>query len=110
MCDKVVLFFFFIIKYTWYLGIDFKNDILIVMILDFESTNYSLFMFQLQQQMLKALNPALNFDMTNEQIIDMMNQSGFGMVAMATGDQQQQQQQMTALTQVRMRKHDIVSY
>ena len=60
--------------------------------------------------MLKALNPALNFDMTNEQIIDMMNQSGFGMVAMATGDQQQQQQQMAAQTQVRMRKHAVVSY
>ena len=67
-------------------------------------------MLQLQQQMLKALNPALNFDMTNEQIIDMMNQSGFGMVAMATGDQQQQQQQMAAQTQVRMRKHAVVSY
>ena len=69
-------------------------------------------MLQLQQQMLKALNPALNFDMTNEQIIDMMNQSGFGMVAMATGDQQQQQQQqqqqMAAQTQVSIEKHAAV--
>ena len=60
--------------------------------------------------MLKALNPALNFDMTNEQIIDMMNQSGFGMVAMATADQQQQQQQMAAQTQVSTDKHAIGSY
>ena len=68
-------------------------------------------MLQLQQQMLKALNPALNFDMTNEQIIDMMNQSGFGMVAMATADQQQQQQQqMAAQTQVSTYKHAVGSY
>ena len=51
----------------------------------------SYFNAQVQQQMLKALNPALNFDMTNEQIAQMMNQSGFGMVAMPTTDEQQQQ-------------------
>ena len=50
--------------------------------------------------MLKALNPALNFDMTNEQIMQMMNQSGFGMVSMPTTDEQQQQ--LAVQTQVNM--------
>ncbi len=56
-------------------------------------------------QMLKAMNPGLDLD--NDQLMQLMNQSGFGMVAMPTEEQQQQLQQLQQEAQSQVKISDL---